>query len=427
MLRVSCRQHSTLATARALLAPSVARGSLDKLASTAVLALAAVAATARHGALAGAAAPARLGALRDAATAAFTSLLTWYNATTGEFGPASTIPFWTSHCSLSNVAAVGALAADARAAGVLSTSFAALVPTYTTPKVLNDDIQWAAQAWMDAYVFTGDAKYLDEARHIYEDLLLDPKSPWKAWNATCGGFNWWSTDPYVNTITNALAFTGLVRLQRLTGSTARVHGRSLLEWAGAVWAWAQRPGLRTGDGVFLDGVAGDCATPVGSAWTYNSGVWLDGLTGLSVATGNASYSDAAFDLARAAAAHFAGGHPDGVMRELGCGADGACGGPDGREFKGAFARRLSHAWADWAAPGTAASNAAAAAWARAWAAAHSSAVQTLDASTLPGSPPTPVYGQLWQGPFAVDSSPWVSHSAGWDVVLADLRTAAAAP
>jgi predicted alpha-1,6-mannanase (GH76 family) len=314
------------------------------------------------------------------------------------------------------------LTGDARAAGVLANSFSVLVPGYATPKRLNDDIQWCAHAWLQAFKLTGNATYLEEVVAIYNELF-DPKSPWHGWNATCGGMNWWSTDFYVNSITNGLAFTGLVSLQRVTGSTAPLQGRPMLEWAQLIWQWAQRPGLISADGVFLDGFAADCVTPTGSAWTYNSGIWLDGLTGLALATGNASFSDAAFTLAQAAASHFSGGNADGIMRELSCGnAQGACGGADGREFKGVFARHLSYALADWAAPGSSASNAAAAAWARAWILKHSASIVSLDAGVLsPGG--TPLFGQLWQGPYAADNTPWISHSAAWDVVLAELRSA----
>ena len=228
---------------------------------------------------------------------------------------------------------------------------------------------------------------------------------------------------YVNTITNGLALTGLVSLQRATGSTAPLQGKPLLEWAQLIWQWAQRPGLLTADGVFRDGFGSDCVTAGGAPWTYNSGIWLDGLTGLSIALANASFSDSAFALAQAAAAHFAGGNADGVMRELSCGnGEGACDGADGREFKGVFARHLGYALRDWAAPGTSATNPAAAAWARAWILRQSAALLANDADSSPGG--TVLFGQLWQGPYAPDNTPWISHSAGNDVVLAALSALA---
>ena len=369
-------------------------------------------------AAASAAPPITRAQLAGLAVDAWTTQLTFYNASSGMFGDERVNdPFWTTANALANAATLGVLTRDARVAGVLDNSFAVLVPHYATPKRGNDDIQWHAHAWLGAYKLTGSAKYLDEALSIYNELF-DPASPWHGWNATCGGMNWWSNVPYVNSITNGLALTGLVTLQRATGSTAPIQGKTMLEWAQLIWAWAQRPGLQK-DGVFLDGLGSDCKTPGGAPWTYNSGIWLDGLTGLSVALGDASFSDAAFALAQSSAAFFAAGDAGGVMREVSCGAGGDCGGADGREFKGVYARHLAYAMRAWDAPGSPATNAAAAAWARGWILNQTASVLARDASSLPDG--SPLFGRLWQGPFSPDDTPWISHSAAWDVMLAALE------
>ena len=124
-------------------------------------------------------------------------------------------------------------------------------------------------------------------------FLLSPFSC-SGWNATCGGVNWWSNNAYVNTITNGLAFTGLVSFQRVTGSTVPLQGKLVLDWAQLIWKWANQPGLLNNDGVFVDGFGQDCVTAEGSPWTYNTGMWLDGLTGLSIELNNPSFSDEAF-------------------------------------------------------------------------------------------------------------------------------------
>ena len=204
-----------------------------------------------------------------------------------------------------------------------------------------------------------------------------------------------------------------------SAKTSTLQGRPLLEWAQLIWKWAQQPGLLNKDGVFVDGMGPDCVTPIGAAWTYNSGIWLDGLTGLSVALGDASFSDAAFALAQSSAAFFAAGDAGGVMREVSCGAGGDCGGADGREFKGVYARHLAYAMREWDAPGSPATNAAAAAWARGWILNQTASVLARDASSLPDG--SPLFGRLWQGPYSPDDTPWFSHSAAWDVVLAALE------
>ena len=257
------------------------------------------------------AAPSRA-TLAGLAADAFTTQLSFYNASSGMFGvEAVNDPFWTSANCLANSATLARLTGDVRPAGVLRNSFDVLVPHYATPKRGNDDIQWHAHAWLRAYELTGNETFLDEVWAIYNELF-DPSSQWHGWNATCGALNWWSNVPYVNTITNGLALTGLVSLQRVTGSAAPLQGKPLLEWAQLIWTWAQQPGLLNKEGVFMDGMGSDCVTPGGSPWTYNSGIWLDGLTGLSIALGDSSFSDSAFALAQAAATHFAGGNADGV-------------------------------------------------------------------------------------------------------------------
>ena len=360
--------------------------------------------------------------LSGLAADSFSTQLSFYNFASGMFGDeAVNDPFWTTANALANAATLQSLTGDQRPAPVIANSFAVLVPHYSTPTRGNDDIQWHAHAWLRAYEASGsvNATYLDEVVHIY-NLLFDPTSPWHGWNSTCGAMNWWSNNPYVNVITNGLAFTGLVNLQRVVGPDVQIQGKTTLAWALLIWKWAQTPGLLTKDGVFMDGLGSDCVTVIGSPWTYNSGIWLDGLTGLSLAQNDTSYSDFAFTLAQSATSFFANGDADGVMREVSCSQpDGDCSGADGREFKGVFIRHLAYALKDWTTAGTAASNAPAAAWARAWIAKQAASLLANDASALPPAN-TPLFGQLWQGPFEADNTPWISHSAGNDVVLAEL-------
>ena len=171
--------------------------------------------------------------------------------------PAAT-PFWTSGNALQNVATYGLLTGDtALATSVLINSYDVLVPGYATPKRLNDDIQWHAHAWLRAYELTGNETFLGEVFAIYGELL-DPASPWHGWNSTCNGMNWWSTDFYVNSITNGLALTGLARLARVSKSNPVLSGRTVLEWALAIHdGYFSRPGL-VKDGAVLDGLDSQC-------------------------------------------------------------------------------------------------------------------------------------------------------------------------
>ena len=205
------------------------------------------------------------------AAEAFTTQLSFYSFDTGYFGdPKVNDPFWTTANALANAATLAILTSDARVIPVIENSFTLLVPKYATPKDGNDDIQWHAHAWLKAYELTSNSTYLNEVFNIYNELF-NPTSPWHGWNDTCGGVNWWSNNAYVNTITNGLAFTGLVSLQRVKKSLVPLQGKPLLDWAQLIWNWANRQGLLNSNGVFLDGFGKDCITPGGSPWSYNSG------------------------------------------------------------------------------------------------------------------------------------------------------------
>jgi lysophospholipase L1-like esterase len=68
-----------------------------------------------------------------------------------------------------------------------------------------DDIGWYANAWLRAYDVIGDVKYLDEAKAIFNQMTT-------AWDGTCGGGLWWSTDrKYKNAITSQVHAGGVLK------------------------------------------------------------------------------------------------------------------------------------------------------------------------------------------------------------------------
>jgi hypothetical protein len=354
--------------------------------------------------------------LSSAVFNATSTLLRYYDWSTGYFGNASVYwPFWHTGNTLETLSLVLGLTGDARVLPILENSFELVRKDYHTPYAGNDDIQWHAHAWIRAFESTGNRTYLLEAQYIYsEQVLFSPT--WAIWNSTCHGCNWAENARYVNSITNALFLTGTARLA-LEFPNLSVAGATYLTWSTRAFAWSQRDGLRNGAGVFLDGVAvADCTTPVGDAWTYNDGAWLDGLTTLSQLTNDSTFSDAAFSIFNAATANLS---LNGILFERSCDAvDGYCAKPDGRMFKGVFARAALLATRDWRKVGGAAASPLAAASARAWALRNAASLLALGSLTTQTG--DLFLCQLWQGPFKIDETPWVAQSAGLDLLLAAL-------
>ena len=357
---------------------------------------------------------------------AITLMLTFYNHSTGYFGdPKVYWPFWHTGNTLETLALALELTGDVRIAPILANSFSKVRVDYHTPYCGNDDIQWHAHAWLRAWEATGNLSYLEEAQFIYSDNMLFSPT-WAIWNETCGGCNWAENSRYVNTITNSLFTTGMARLARINSTLTTNHGgrgssvaapggATYSEWALRGYVWGQRPGLRVnGVGPYVDGVAvSDCSTPVGSQWTYNAGAWLDGWTSLAVITNDTTFSLDAVDLFTSSITAFE--NAQGIMLETSCNAtSGYCNEPDGRMFKGVFARHVALALRDWAQSGGAAENNNAVQMVKNWAQTNSNSLLTNGMS-----PSSNLLGQLWQGPYnSNDNTPWVAHSAGIDLLLA---------
>ncbi len=184
-----------------------------------------------------------------------------------------------------------------------------------------DDQGWWALTWIKAFDLIGEARYLNTAKIIFDDMT-------KGWDNTCGGGIWWNKEhKYKNAIANELFLTIATRLY------LRTRDQRYLDWAMREWNWFKKTGLINSSNLINDGLDSACRNNGQPTWTYNQGVILSGLTDLYKITNDTSYLEQAQAIADATIKLLA---PNGVLREP---CEPNCG-VDGPQFKGIFVRTL---------------------------------------------------------------------------------------
>ncbi|HEV2644788.1 MAG TPA: glycoside hydrolase family 76 protein [Acidobacteriaceae bacterium] len=199
-----------------------------------------------------------------------------------------------------------------------------------------DDEGWWLLAWVDAYDNTHDARYLDAAKLIFQDMTY-------GWNdETCGGGVWWSKDRRNdNAIENELFLASAASLANRTTGAQRAE---YLGWAKKEWNWFSHSGMINEKHLINDGLNKECKNNGAKTWSYNQGVILGGLVELHKANHDASLLTQANEIAQATIANLT--DTNGVLRD-GCEnqqrrnnqAGPHCGG-DATQFKGVFVRNL---------------------------------------------------------------------------------------
>jgi predicted alpha-1,6-mannanase (GH76 family) len=195
-----------------------------------------------------------------------------------------------------------------------------------------DDMGWWALAWVKAYDFTHQQKYLDMAKTIFEDMT-------NGWDAGhCGGGIYLEkTGDAKVAIANELFLTLAARLHLRTQDDSGPG--SYLDWAQRTWAWFQASALIGTDNQVINSIDSDtCDAGWDAKFTSNQGVILGGLVDLFRATDDQTLLDKAIAIADAALENQV--DEAGILIESTC--HPACGGGDELIFKGAFIRNLAY-------------------------------------------------------------------------------------
>lgn len=262
------------------------------------------------------------------ARAGVEALQRWYVPDSGLY--ASPAGWWNAANAITVLADYARVTGDNTWNPVIAHTFT--VAQKTRRDFLNDyfdDDSWWALAWIDAYDLTGNPAYLSMAETIFARLRED------GWDTkTCGGGMWWSREKkYKNAIANELFLSIAVELAN------RTQGREsadYLGWALREWNWFRGSGMINGDNLINDGLNSTnpeaCVNNGKNPWTYNQGVILGGLVGLSRAEHNAAFLDQARAIADAAITQLTTRH--GVLNER------TVHGGDAPQFKGIFVRNL---------------------------------------------------------------------------------------
>lgn len=192
-----------------------------------------------------------------------------------------------------------------------------------------DDSGWWAIAWIDAYDYTHDARYLNEAVTItnYVQQYWD--------TGTCGGGVWWDRErTYKNAVTNGQYLWLTTALhQRIAGDTV------WLQRAKTSAAWYKASGMINSSGLVNDGLSSSCANNGSTVWSYNQGLAIGAFTELWRTTGDSSLLTTARTLADAAISSptLTSG---GVLTES-CDVGSASCDDNQKQFKGIFMRNFA--------------------------------------------------------------------------------------
>jgi len=261
--------------------------------------------------------------LEDSASG-FKTLQSWYAEETGLW---KTTGWWNGANALTVMVAYGKLSNRSDLLAVIANTF----ERNSAKHFLNeyyDDEGWWALGWAGAYELTHDARYLDAAEQIFADMA-------GGWDETCGGGIWWKKPKqYKNAIANELFLSVAAKLASLAQDPEKKA--KYLDWAEREWKWFSASGMINADKLVNDGLDASCKNNRRTAWTYNQGVILGGLTTLARVSGETGPLEAAQAIALSAIARLT--DLEGILHDP---CEPARCGNDAPQFKGIFVRNLA--------------------------------------------------------------------------------------
>ncbi|MBV9386915.1 MAG: hypothetical protein JOZ78_10860 [Chroococcidiopsidaceae cyanobacterium CP_BM_ER_R8_30] len=257
--------------------------------------------------------------------AGMAALQVFYNLATGIW---NTAEWWNSANALETTIDYSLLSDTLTYRGNIFNTFEKYKSSHFIDPWFYDDEGWWALTWIKAYDLTGEPRYLEMAKIIFNDMK-------RGWDSTCGGGLWWKRQKqqqqYKNAITNELFLSVAAKLHlRSPGDSGP---GSYIDWAKREWNWFRQTGLINRNHLINDGLDSVCQNNRQTTWTYNQGVILGGLVDLYKSTQNPLLLTQAQAIADAAIHTLA---PNGILQEP---CDSNCGG-EGAEFKGVFIRNL---------------------------------------------------------------------------------------
>lgn len=189
-----------------------------------------------------------------------------------------------------------------------------------------DDEGWWAMGWIASYDLTGDQKFLNTAKDLFEDMTT-------GWTTPCKGGIWWNKPKEsIASISNELFLAVSASLANRVPAGEKADYQN---WAQMEWDWFWNSGVINSDRLINDGIdKTSCQNDAKTTWTYNQGVVLTGLSELAKAKSDGGLIAHAKELAAASMSRLS---EDGILTEpVAHPLD-----EQGAMFKGAYVRGLS--------------------------------------------------------------------------------------